>query len=190
MKQITTVSDILTKKNIINRISDVPGGVSLDVTALNSGKIVPEASPISAPISGIRHICKQAKLLAGSALNSLKVDASSNHFKVGNFVGSQTGGKAYPITDVSEVDGVATLTLSVGINSAAEGIFIYEMAEQSVTASALKYAADVILKSPFQVPAESQVLWASDAFVRADILEGVIGDLYFATLPGILTIKY
>ena len=66
MQQIRSSADVSTKKNIIDRIGYVPGGVSLVISTLIAGNCIPEATPLSAPSSGKRTICKQAKLESAS----------------------------------------------------------------------------------------------------------------------------
>jgi len=127
MKQIQTASEILTKKNILNRISDIPGGVSLQLSNLVAGKVVEEASPITAPDSGKRTICKQAKLLTGSTTTALKVLSTTNQFKVGNFIGKIVGGIAATITEITTASGIDTIALSTAIEAVNVGDFVYEM---------------------------------------------------------------
>ena len=190
MDQITSTSDKLTKKNIINRINDVPGGVSLAMSTLVAGNVVQEGTPLSAPASGVRSICKQAKILAGSTTTAFKVETGTHNFKVGDFIGRITGGLAYAITGVTVGASEDTIEVGTALESATVGEFIYEMAaESSTTTSALKNEADVILKEAFQVPTATQVIYMADAFVRADVHAGVIGPLYLASLD-VKEIKY
>lgn len=190
MIQIVKTSEKLTKKNIINRISDIPGGVSLTLADLVVGSVVLEGTPLSAPSSGKRTVCKQAIILAGSTTTAIKVEELTHNFKVGDFIGTKVGGKAYAITGITNSAGVDTLAVGTAIDTPVAGGFIYEMAAEAATnTSALKNAADVILKTAFQVPASTQVIWIADAYVRADVLEGCIGSEYLATLD-VNEIKY
>ena len=190
MRQITTSSDKLLKKNIINRISDVPGGVSLVLSTLVTGKFVEEATPLTAPSSGKRTVCKQAKLLAGSSTSIFKIDTDTNNYKVGEYLMQATGGKAYAITTiVDNGDGTSDVTVGTALEAATAGIFIYQSSATGATAGVLSNVANTILKESFQVPSDSQVIFMVDAFVRADVYEGRIGPLYLATMD-INEIKY
>lgn len=136
MQQITKTSDALTKKVIVNRISDVPGGVSLTVADLAAGAVVLEGTPLSAPSSGKRTICKQAKILATSTTTAIKVEAGIHNFKVGDFIGTAPGGKAYSITEITTASGVDTLTVGTAIDTPVTGAFIYAMTAEAANVDA------------------------------------------------------
>ena len=133
MQQITKNVDVLTKKNILNRISDIPGGVSIRLSTLVAASYVLEATPLTAPSSGKRTVCKQAVLLTGSTTTALKVTSLSHNFKVGDFVGNSVGGKAYAITSITVASPIDTLNLGTAIDSAVTGSIIYEMAAEAST---------------------------------------------------------
>ena len=191
MQQIVTTSDKITKKNVINRVSDIPGGVSLTLADLVVGQVVEEATPLSAAASGKRTVCKQAKLLTGSTVTVFVVDSQLHNFKVGEYLMQVVGGAAYAITDITDNgDGTSDITVGTALEAATTGIFIYQSSATGASAGALSNAAEVIMKSGFEVPSAAQVIWIRDAFVRADVYAGVIGPLYLATLPGIIEINY
>ena len=189
MQQITKTSDKLTSKVIVNRISDVPGGVSLNLSTLVAGSVVMEGTPLTAPTDGKRTVCKQAKALADTTVDAVKVTEKEHNFKVGDIIGTKLSGKAYAIDSIDNANGIDTLNVGTSIDLAAEGDFIYEMNEETADSSALKNTADVILKEAFEVPSATQVIWIKDAFVRADVKEKYIGSLYLATLD-VNEIKY
>jgi len=194
MEQITKSSDALTKKNIINRISDIPGGVSIVLSTLVVGNIVLEGTPLAAPSSGKREICKQAKLLAGSTTTVFRVETGTHHFKTGEYIMQATGGAAYAGTVVvaaGTANGITydTITVGTALESGAEGTFIYQSSATGAAAGALSNVADTIIKEPFEVPATTQVIWMADAHLRADVVEATIGALYLATLD-VNEVKY
>lgn len=191
MQQIVSTSDKLTKKNIINRISDIPGGVSLTIADLVAGKIVEEATPLSVPSSGVRTVCKQAKILSGSTTTVINVDTDLHNFKVGDFLGTKSLGKAYAITIVADQgDGTTKITVGTAIDTPATGDFVYEMVEEAASnSSVLENVADVILKEAFQVPSVTQVIWIKDALLRADVVEDSIGSEYLSSLD-VNEVKY
>jgi len=191
MQQITSNSDKLTKKNIINRVSDVPGGVSLTIADLVAGQIVEEATPLTAPSSGKRTVCKQAKLLTGSTTTVFVVDSELHNFKVGEYLMQVVGGAAYAITDITDNgDGTSSITVGTALEAATAGIFIYQSSATGAAAGALSNTAEVILKDAFEVPSAAQVIFIKDAQVRADVYADVIGPLYLAQMAGILEINY
>lgn len=191
MRQIQSNSDKITKKNVLNRVSDVQGGVSLNLSNLVAGQIVEEGTPLTAPTAGKRTVCKQAKLLTGSTTTVLVVDSASHNFAVGDIVMQQVGGVGATITDVTDNgDGTASITVDTALESATAGVFIYESSAAGATAGALANTADVILKDGFEVPANQQVIYIRDAYVRADVHADVIGPLYLADIPGVIEIKY
>lgn len=191
MQQITSNSDKLTKKNIINRVSDVPGGVSLTIADLVAGQIVEEATPLTAPSSGKRTVCKQAKLLTGSTTTVFVVDSELHNFKLGEYLMQVVGGAAYAITDITDNgDGTSNITVGTALEAATAGIFIYKSSATGATAGALNDVAEVILKDAFEVPSAAQVIFIKDAQVRADVYADVIGPLYLAQMAGILEINY
>jgi hypothetical protein len=207
MQQITKTSQKLTKKNIINRISDIPGGISLVLSTLVVGNAVLEGTPLSAPTSGKRSVCKQAQVLTGSSTTVFRVKAGCHNFKAGDYVMGIAGGLAYAVSAVAtnvgavHADDIAagyaatgdlydTITIGTAIEAVAVGGFIYQAAAQSATTtSALLLAADVILKEAFEVPSTTQVIWQADAHLRADVVQGCIGSLYRATLD-VREVKY
>jgi hypothetical protein len=194
MRQITSNQDKITKKHIINRISDLPGGISLTVADLVVGNVVYEATPVSAPTDGKRTVCKQAILLTGSTTTVFRVESGTHHFKTGEYIMQATGGAAYAGTvalAVGEVDGVTydTITVGTALESATVGTFIYQSSATGATAGALSNTADAILKHPFEVPSYTEVISVKDVHLRADVVANVIGPLYLATLPGIIEVK-
>lgn len=194
MQQITSTSDKLTKKNIQNReqAQMIPGGISVDLSTLNAGVVIPEGNPLTAPSSGLRKVCKQAKILTGSTTTVFKVDTDSNPFKVGEFLGRITGGLAYAITDITNNgDGTTSITVGTALETATVGGFLYEMAAQSATTtSALKNSPDCILAYAFQKPTTTQVIFKQDGILIGTVIEGAIGSIYLGLLKGIVESKY
>lgn len=144
MQQIVKTSDALTKKNIINRLADIPGGISLLLSTLITGAVVVEGNPLSAPSSGKRTVCKQAKILAGSTTTAVVVSTATNQFKVGDFVGSQVGGKAYAVSSLTDNgDGTTDINIGTAIDTVTTDNFIYQMsAEAAGTDSTFNIAFD------------------------------------------------
>ena len=190
MQKIISSTDVAARQVVINRISYVPAGFSLSVAELVAGNILGEGTPLTAPSSGLRKVCKQAIILAGSTTTAVKVDATKNHFKVGDFIGVKTAGKAYAITAIATASGVSTLTVGTAIDAVTEGAFIYQMAAEAASnTSALLNSPKVILGTGAVVGAN--VAWQDEsALVRADVYAGNIGSAYLALLPQIAEIEY
>lgn len=196
MQQILTNSDKLTKKYIINRISDINGGISLTLADLRQANVVLEGSPLSAPASGMRTVCKQAKLLTGSTTTVFRVETETHHFKVGDNLMQSVGATAYPITDVAIAAGTVgdvtydTLTIGTALEAATAGIFIYQSSATGATAAVLSNDADTILKEAFVVPTSgTTVIYMAGAFIRADVVADSIGPLYLSQLIGVIEHK-
>lgn len=189
MQNIVKSSTPITRKAVLNRISDVPGGISLELSSLIVGNTILEGTPLTKPVAGIRTVCKQAKLLTGSTTTVFRVENKTHHFKVGDILMQETGAEAYAITDVTigagTVDNVTydTLTVGTALGSADAGTFVYQSSAAGAAAGSLLNVANVITKSYYVVPDPSiTVIAVHDAFVRADVIEGAIGSLYLASL--------
>ena len=191
MQTVTKSGNVKSPKVVDTVISQVKGGVSLNIANLIEGTIVIEGTPLTAPTSGKRTVCKQAKILSGSTTTAIKVESASNHFKVGDVIGAKTAGKAYAITGVTVANGIATIVPSTAIDTVTEGDFIYEMATVGATGSALKNTPDALLESAFVAPVASTTAWImADACLRADVKEGYIGAENLALLSQIKVVKY
>ena len=191
MQQITTTSDILVKKNIINRVADIPGGISMVLSTLVVGNIVPQASPVSAPTSGKRSLCKSAKINGSAASTTVfPIDEKIHNFKVGNFVCRKEGGKAYAITSITNASGIDTVTVGTAIDADVDG-WIYEATdEQATTGSTFKNQPDAILKNAFEVPSATQVIFTADALLIGVVVENCIAPAYLTKLKAITVAKY
>jgi hypothetical protein len=304
MQQISTSSDVKGRKNVLHRIADVPGGISMELASLVAGLIVNEGSPLAAPSSGLRKLCKAAKVLTGTTTSALKVANGAHHFKVGDFVCTKIGGLASAIATITTSNGVDILNLVGTIEALSAGDWIYQAiaaatgvdatlniayddgtstgltpdatstalvatmpgqsteativgtttepgdatvtissdvlaadvvvtvaiadndtAEQAATkmrlalsqnaiiaanfivageltkiilihkalvinGSELLNNADCILKSSFEVPSASQVIYPADGLLQAVVLEDTIAPLYLAQLKGVVAAKY
>lgn len=190
MKQILSTSEALVKKNVINRVTDVPGGISLNLTDIPVGAVLPEATPIGAPADGKRKPCKQAVITTATSTTVFEVATATNPFAVGDVIGTQLSGSAQTITGIVSASGIDTITVGVAIDAGVVGGFLYEMSGVTADASVLAAEADTVLKTAIEKDAASYVIIVNDAHVRADIAAGVVGSLYLATLPGVIEIKY
>lgn len=192
MKEIEVISDVQTAINIVNieRGRDIPGGASIALSTLVNGGVVTQATPLSAPTNGVRSVCKQGLVLTGSTATSVKLTTGSHHFKVGDFVGTQTGGIAYAITAISASNGVDTLTIGTAINTPTVGGFIYEMAAQAASnTSAFKNVPVCVAGKAFTVNA-TDVIMTVPAYIGCSVKAGVIGSAYLALLKNVDEVSY
>jgi len=182
MDVITKTTQTQVGKNIVNRLTDVRGGVSLTMADLVAGSYVKEGTPLSAASSGARTVCKQAIVLTASTTTAIKVTELSHNFKVGNFIGTKVGGKAYAITSITNASGVDTLNVGTAIDTPVVGGFIYEMAAASTGLDAtlnLAYANDTatgLTDGPTSV-STGGTPQATDATVVGTVGAGGAGDI-------------
>ncbi len=191
MQQITTEQTINARKLVINRVSFTPAGVSLALATLVSGIVVPEATPLTAPVSGLRTVCKQGQILTGSTTTVIKIATGEHHFKVGDFITSGAGTPSYAILSITSAAGVDDITVGTALADATTGNFIYEAEDEQAVTSVLENTPDTILQDAFIVPAAgTTVLKLGVALIRADVLEDAIAPEYLALLPNIAVVLY
>lgn len=192
MEAITQTGDVSVKINILNmeRARDIPGGASIELSSLINGNIIEQATPLSAPTSGIRKVCKQAVVLAGSTTTAIKVTTGEHNFIVGDFIGTKTLGKAYAITEIASASGVDTITVGTAIDTPVTGEYIYQMAAEAATdTSALLNTPVCISGKAFKVD-QTKLMEAIPAYVSASVVGSVIGTEYLSLLKNIDEISY
>lgn len=192
MEQITVTSDVSAPINILNieNARDIPSGASIKLSTLINGNVIDQATPLSAPTTGVRSVCKSAVCLADSSTTVKNVTTGTHNFIVGNFVCTKEGGKAYAITDITTTSGVDAITVGTAIEANAEGSYIYEAAaEAAATTSAFKNVPVCIAGKAFTVNT-AKVLEAIPAYVAASVKSGVIAPLYLAYLKNVDAISY
>lgn len=126
---------------IMHRVADVRGGVSVNTAELG-GDFLYEGTVLSVPVDGISHVVKVGQVIekveeAGTAIKVKK----GHNFKVGDFVMSAEGAKAYAITKIDMSNKTYdTITIGTAIGEVEKGAQIVEAKAQSAdTTSALKY---------------------------------------------------
>lgn len=192
MEAIKVTSDVSVKINIVNieRSRDIPAGASVQLSELIDGNVVEQAVCLSAPTSGVRSVCKQGTVLTGSTTTVINVATGEHNFKVGEFIGTKEGGKAYAITDITETSGVDAITVGTAIDTPVTGEWIYEMAAEAATdTSAFKNIPVCIGGKAFKVD-QTKLMEAIPAYVGASVVGGVIGTAYLAYLKNIDEVSY
>lgn len=128
-KDTLSVTGFISNKG---KVADAPMGVSVSTAELVNGSVLLDCSVLAEPSSGICKVQKFAKAETGSTTTSIKVKTAGNQFKVGDIIGSKTGGKAYAITEITSDSGTGLDTMTVGtaIDDPTGG-YVYQMSETS-----------------------------------------------------------
>lgn len=187
MKIVTNSTPKVTKY-ILTGIADIPAGISLDVSDLVNGKIVTEGAGVTAPTNGIRKVCKQFTLLAGSTTTSLKVESDKNQAVVGDVIGV-VGGKAYAVTAISSSNGVDTITIGTAIDAVSTGDILIQCASAVASGAVALNVPVAILKEAFTVD-KSQAYVSNGAFTHANVLKGALPASSLSVLKGIVEVSY
>ncbi|WP_448104733.1 hypothetical protein [Pedobacter panaciterrae] len=156
----------------VTKIEDVPGGVGVAVADLVQS-FVPEATVLGKDSNGLYHVVVTAKLTADATNTATTYQVTKGHnFKVGKFLASDTGAKAYAITDVNTSNAnydVLTVGTTLGVALTAGAVLIEAVAEATGTQSAFKYIPELVSGNGFDViPGDNHVV---DAWRRATVIE-------------------
>lgn len=192
MQEIKVTRDAQTPINIINieRGRDIPGGASLELASLVDGGTIEQATPIAAPTNGIRKVCKQGKVLTGSTTTAINLATGKHHFKVGDFIGTKTGGKAYAVTGITSSNGVDTLAVGTAIDTPTVGGFIYEMAAEAASNTSALKNTPVCISGIAIIVDQTKVIEAIPVYVACSIKANVIGSEYLSLLKNIDAVSY
>jgi hypothetical protein len=191
MMTVRKRKDVATKKCILKKVADIPGGVDVLVTPLG-GDYLFEGTPISLPVNGKSNVIKYAQVVTAVTDAATKIEIEKySHFKVGDFVMASIGAKAYAITAIdksSSVKDVITLGTTLGV-AIAKGGFIMEAAAESTEAtSALKYVPGIIVGSGYQIPETHDTNILVDALPFAITQGNSMPDAIANALKGIVNI--
>lgn len=135
--------DDATPRYIMQHTADIRGGVAVAASELG-GNFLREGAILSAPVDGLTHVVKTAKVTAevAAADKTIKVDKFHN-FKVGDFIMTAPGAAAVKIEQIDDsAKSHDTLTIDTALGAIPLGGFIVEAKEASTAAekkSALKY---------------------------------------------------
>nr|DAW29487.1 MAG TPA: Head fiber protein [Caudoviricetes sp.] len=142
---------------IMHKVADVRGGVSVQTKELG-GKYLLEGTVLSAPIDGICHVVKVAKINEDVAASGVAIKVEKgHHFVVGDILCAKLGNKATTITAIDASDkSVDTLTIKAALGELKKGAFVFLAEKESAdTKSALKYA-------PFAINGTTKPVVAGD----------------------------
>ena len=167
-------SDSAVSKVVFHKmIEDLQGGVTVSVADYTDGFVVPAGSVVGKDSNGLFHVLKTAKLTASATNTATAYSVEKGHgFKVGDFLATATGAKAYAITAINTSD-VAFDVLTVGttlgvVVTSGQGLF-KALAESASNTSAFSI-------TPFAVTGQDLKLIAGDnnfvdAYLRATLFE-------------------
>ena len=139
---VTRRKDTKTPRVFMHKIADIRGGVSVNVSELGCDYL-PEGTVLSAPVDGVCHVVKRAKLTAAATNSDTSYKVAKGHpFKVGDVIMLATSAKAYAITAIDGSNsGYDTLTVGTTLGAAANiGDQLMQAAAAGASGSALKYA--------------------------------------------------
>lgn len=129
-------------KVFMHRVADVRGGVSVATADLNVDYLH-EGRVISAPVSGICHVVKFAKVQTNAADSATKIKVYKGHdFKVDDVICAAENGAAYAITKVDTSNASydeITIGTTLGVALTKDTSFIFHASTAGATGAALKY---------------------------------------------------
>lgn len=191
MMTVRKKKDVATKKCILEKLADIPGGVDVVVAPLG-GDYLFEGTPISLPVNGKSNVIKYAKVVTAATATAVAIEIEKySHFKVGDFVMAAVGAKAYAITAIdksSSIKDVITIGTTLGVIIAKDG-YIMEAAAQSADAtSALKYVPGIIVGTGYSIPETHDTNVFVDALPFAITKGNDMPDAIATALKGIINI--
>jgi len=160
------------KLAFVTKIEDIPGGVTVAAADFVDDAIVPAGSVVGKDGNGLYHVLKTATLHTAASNSTTDYLVLKGHgFKVGDFVASVTGGKAYAITAINTSnDAYDTITLGTTLGVAvAQYAGIFQAAgESTTTTSAFKVTPEAVIGHSMQIKAgDTNVV---DAWRRATLV--------------------
>lgn len=127
----------------VHKVADVRGGVSVATSDINVDFIA-EGRILSAPVNGICHVVKFAKVQDAADETAKTIKVYKGHgFMVGDVVFAAKGGAAYAIT---KIDGsntaydTITIGTTLGVALTKDVSYIYQGETAGAATAALKYA--------------------------------------------------
>lgn len=151
---------------VVHKMADISGGVSVDTKELG-GDILLEGTPLSAPVNGVCHAVKIARVVGdvGATEKSVKI-AKGHNFRVNDVVMID---EAKVATKISKIDDTAkdydTITIKAELGELKKGAILVEAKEESANASVLKYHPIAIAGQNVAIEPKSNLI--VDAWVFA-----------------------
>lgn len=180
--------DANTPRVFMHKVADIRGGVSVNVTELGCD-FLPEGSVLSAPVDGICHVVKRAKLVADATATATSYKVAKGHpFKVGDVVMLVANGKSYAISSIDTADSTYdTIRVSTTLGVAASiGDQLMQAKSAGAEGSALKYAPLALTGTGKPVIAGQNM--DMDAWVMGVTKGNPLPDAIASALKGIINI--
>ena len=181
----TTESRLLNAFHSI--LEDIPGGVTLKRADFVQSRVL-AGQPIGIDTNGLGIPINVAKLQADAADNATAYRVLKGHnFKVGQFIASAEGAKAYAITAIDTSNAAydqITVGTTLGVAmTAAAGVFLFEAAEEAANdQSALKFAPVGLVANTIDFGVNSSVKVCVRGTVKIAVAPP-IGPVVSAKLP-------
>ena len=151
---------------VVHKVADIRGGVSVDTKELG-GDILLEGTPLSAPVNGVCHAVKVARVVGdvGATEKSVKI-AKGHNFRIDDAVMVDEAKVATKITKIdNEAKDYDTITIKTALGELKKGAILVEAKEESTNASALKYQPVAIAGQDVVIEPKSNLI--VDAWVFA-----------------------
>lgn len=116
--KIERKGDVRFVKPILNRVADIPGGVTIKTSVLGGAALL-EGTPVGPVANGMYGVSKTAKVVTEAANNAVTYEvAKGHHFKVGDFFGTAAAnGKAITAIDKTTSATKDTITLAATLGA-------------------------------------------------------------------------
>ena len=182
---VTKRKDSKLPRVFIHKVADIRGGVSVAVSELNVDFLA-EGRVISAPVDGICHAVKYAKVHTEAGATATKIKVLKGHdFKVGDIVFAAKGGAAYAITAIDASNAAYDeITVGTTLGTVAKDAYIFQASESGAAAGAFKYAPFAVVGTGKTVIAGANL--DTDAWVIGVTRGNEVPALVAAELPCII----
>lgn len=186
---VTRRKDSQTPRVIMHKIADIRGGVSVNTAELTQDWLA-EGTPLSAPVNGICHVVKVAKVQANASNSATDIQIYKGHnFKVGDIVFAVASGKAYAITAIDTSAAgydVITVGTTLGVALTKDESYIMQAAASGASGAAFKYAPVAIVGTGKPVVAGNNL--DTDAWVVGVTLGNDLPEAVKSALKGIVNL--
>lgn len=129
-------------KVFVHKVADIRGGVSVATADLNVD-FLHEGRVLGAPVNGICHVVKFAKVQTNAAESAVKIKVYKGHdFKVDDVICAAENGAAYAITKVDTSNAAydeITIGTTLGVALTKDTSFIFHAKAEGATGAALAH---------------------------------------------------
>lgn len=171
----------------IHKVADVRGGVSVAVSDLNVDFLA-EGRVIGAPVSGVCHVVKYAKVQTNAADDAVKIKVYKGHdFKVSDVICASENGAAYAITAIDASNtGYDEITIgtTLGVALTKDESFIFAAKEAGATGSVLAHQPFAVVGTGCPVISGANI--DTDAWIIAVTKGNSLPSLIEGKLKGII----